>query len=114
MILASILGVSGNTGIYEIPAENDQNEEVVEEGQNQDDFEWEVVNEEAEIQGESGSAAKFYDAKDEIQGAADVAEEVLEVPTQVSAQQKETTAAGVDPSIPTGSIPRFYFHVIAS
>ncbi|GAB2290171.1 hypothetical protein Dimus_024453 [Dionaea muscipula] len=76
----------------EIPAENDQNEE-------------EVVNEEAEIQGESGSAEKSIDAKDEVQGDADVVEEVPNVPAQVSAQQKETTAAGVDPSVPVNSIP---------
>ncbi|GAB2265964.1 hypothetical protein Dimus_000996 [Dionaea muscipula] len=60
---------------------------------------------ETEISGESGSVEKFYDAEDEVQGAADVVEEVPEVPTQVSAQQKETTAAGVDLSVPVGSIP---------
>ncbi|GAB2288347.1 hypothetical protein Dimus_022679 [Dionaea muscipula] len=93
----------------EIPVENDQNEEAVEEGQNQEDFEWEAVNEEAEIQGESGSAEKFYVAEDEVQGAANVVEEVPEVPAQVLTQQKETTPAGVDPSGPVGSIPDSVF-----
>ncbi|GAB2273126.1 hypothetical protein Dimus_007931 [Dionaea muscipula] len=53
------------------------NEEVNEEEEVQHDFDWEAmidevelqeenVNEEAEIQGESGSAEKFYDAEDEV------------------------------------------------
>ncbi|GAB2268494.1 hypothetical protein Dimus_003451 [Dionaea muscipula] len=68
-------------------------------------FEWEAVNEEAEIQGESGSAKKFYDAEDEVQGSANVSNEVREVSAPVSDQQKEKAAAGVDPSVPTGSTP---------
>ncbi|GAB2290174.1 hypothetical protein Dimus_024456, partial [Dionaea muscipula] len=64
----------------EIPAENDQNEEVANEGHNQEDFEWEAVNEEAEIQGESGSAKKFFDTEDDVQGDVDVVEEVPDVP----------------------------------
>ncbi|GAB2278631.1 hypothetical protein Dimus_013308 [Dionaea muscipula] len=72
----------------EIPTENVKNEEAANEGEevHQDDFEWEVVNEEDEIQGESGSAEKFYDAEDEVQGSADVIKEVPEVPAPVSAQ----------------------------
>ncbi|GAB2290140.1 hypothetical protein Dimus_024423 [Dionaea muscipula] len=71
----------------EVPAENEQNKEVEKEAQNdEDDFEWEAVNEEAEIQGESGSAEKFYDAENEAQGSADVIEEVPEVPAPVSDQ----------------------------
>ncbi|GAB2293228.1 hypothetical protein Dimus_027436 [Dionaea muscipula] len=45
------------------------------------EIEGEDVNEEAEIQGESGSTEKFYDAEDEVQGSADVIEEVPTVPT---------------------------------
>ncbi|GAB2297814.1 hypothetical protein Dimus_031901 [Dionaea muscipula] len=41
----------------------------------QNDIDWEAVHEEAEIQGESGSAEKFYDAEDEVQGSEDVIEE---------------------------------------
>ncbi|GAB2296450.1 hypothetical protein Dimus_030567 [Dionaea muscipula] len=82
----------------EIPVENNQNEEVVEEGQNQEDFEWEAVNEEAEIQGKSGSPEKFYDAEDEVQGSYDEVDKVSEVPAPVLEQQKETTTSGVDPS----------------
>ncbi|GAB2302407.1 hypothetical protein Dimus_036418 [Dionaea muscipula] len=65
---------------------------------------WEEVRDEAEIQGESGLIEKFYDAEDEVQGSADVVDKVPEVPAQVREQQKETTTAGVDPSIPIGSI----------
>ncbi|GAB2295932.1 hypothetical protein Dimus_030080 [Dionaea muscipula] len=62
-----------------------------------------------EFKVKSGSAEKFYDAKDEVQGSADVIEEVLEVPALISAQQKETATSGVDPLAPTGSIPDSVF-----
>ncbi|GAB2269111.1 hypothetical protein Dimus_004040 [Dionaea muscipula] len=94
----------------EVPAENVENEDVANEGEEvQQDFNWEAVNEEAEVQGESGSAEKFYDVEDEVQGSTDVIEEVPEVSTSVSAQQKETTTAGVDPSGPVDSIPDSIF-----
>ncbi|GAB2290061.1 hypothetical protein Dimus_024352 [Dionaea muscipula] len=103
MILAGILGIPENNGICEYIKEN---EEVADEGQdNQEDFDWEAVNEEAEIQGDSGSAEKFYDAENEVQGSADVSNEVPEVSAPVSDQQKEKVAAGVDLSVPIGSIP---------
>ncbi|GAB2265996.1 hypothetical protein Dimus_001026 [Dionaea muscipula] len=76
MKLASILDVPGHTGISEYIKE-----------------------------GESGSGKKFYDAEDEIQEPAAVIEEVPVVAAQASAQQKETEAAGVDPSGPSGHIP---------
>ncbi|GAB2283583.1 hypothetical protein Dimus_018090 [Dionaea muscipula] len=85
------------------------NEEVNEEEEAQHDFDWEAVHEEAEIQGGSGLAKKCYDAEDEVQGSEDVIEEVPDVPAQASAQQKETTTAGVDPSAPTDSIPDSVF-----
>ncbi|GAB2278425.1 hypothetical protein Dimus_013109, partial [Dionaea muscipula] len=86
------------------PAEN---EEVnVEEGVQQVS-DWEAVIDEAALQGESGLGEKFYDAEDEIQESAAVVEEVPEVAAQASAEQKEIEAAGVDPSIPSGSIPHF-------
>ncbi|GAB2266716.1 hypothetical protein Dimus_001709 [Dionaea muscipula] len=78
----------------EAPAENMENEEVNEEEDDQHDFDWEAVNEEAEIQGESGLAERFYEAQDEVQESAYVIEE-----------QRDTTAAEVDPSVPVGSIP---------
>ncbi|GAB2283875.1 hypothetical protein Dimus_018360 [Dionaea muscipula] len=46
------------------PAEEEVNEE--EEEQNQPDFDWEAVVDEAADQGESGSREKFYDAEDKI------------------------------------------------
>ncbi|GAB2297801.1 hypothetical protein Dimus_031889 [Dionaea muscipula] len=39
------------------------------------------------------------------EGSADVSNEVLEVSAPVSDQQKEKASIGVDPSVPTGSIP---------
>ncbi|GAB2278419.1 hypothetical protein Dimus_013103 [Dionaea muscipula] len=67
------------------------------------EIEGEEVHDEDEIQGESGSAEKFYDAEDEVQGSADVVDDVPEVPASVSEKQKETTTAGVNPSILVGS-----------
>ncbi|GAB2285889.1 hypothetical protein Dimus_020324, partial [Dionaea muscipula] len=79
------------------------NEEVNQEEQNHEhDFEWEAVVDEVELQeeevhdapetqGESKSAEKLYDVGDEVQ------------------EPKETTPAGVDPSIPIGSIPDSVF-----
>ncbi|GAB2285930.1 hypothetical protein Dimus_020361 [Dionaea muscipula] len=64
----------------EAPAENIEHEEVNEEEEVQNDFDWEAVHKEAEIQRESGSAEKFYDAEDEVQGSEDVIEEVPDVP----------------------------------
>ncbi|GAB2302946.1 hypothetical protein Dimus_036943 [Dionaea muscipula] len=51
-------------------------EEVKEEVETQNDFDWEVVIDEAADQGESGSGEKFYDTEDEIQEPAAVVEEV--------------------------------------
>ncbi|GAB2273490.1 hypothetical protein Dimus_008282 [Dionaea muscipula] len=80
-------------------------EEVHEEEEAQNDFDWEAVIDEAADQGESGSGEKFYDAENEIQEPAAVEEEVPAVAAQASAEQKETEAAGVDPSGPSGHIP---------
>ncbi|GAB2278691.1 hypothetical protein Dimus_013365 [Dionaea muscipula] len=101
MILAGILGVPGNNGICEnrrrddedeAPAENVQNEEVANEGQNnQEDFDWEAaideveiqreeMEKEAEIQGESGSDDKFYDAEVEVEEPTDVIVEAQAMP----------------------------------
>ncbi|GAB2267849.1 hypothetical protein Dimus_002825 [Dionaea muscipula] len=77
--------------------------EEEEEAHNQD-FDWEAVVDKAADQGESGSGEKFYDAEDEIQESAAVVEEVSVVAAQASAQQKETEAAGVDPSGSSGHI----------
>ncbi|GAB2269968.1 hypothetical protein Dimus_004884 [Dionaea muscipula] len=95
--LASILGVPRNNGIFE-----DVHEEEVED---QNDFDWEAVIDEATVQGESGSGEKFYDAEDEIQKPAIVVEEVPAVVAQASVQQKETAPSGVDTSGPSGHLP---------
>ncbi|GAB2273651.1 hypothetical protein Dimus_008433 [Dionaea muscipula] len=80
-------------------------EEAEEEEERNGDFDWEAVIDEATVEGESGSGEKFYDAKDENQGSPEVQEEIPATAPQSSAQQKEQTASGVDPSCPTGRIP---------
>ncbi|GAB2292298.1 hypothetical protein Dimus_026546, partial [Dionaea muscipula] len=81
-------------------------EEAEEEDEgNKDDFDWEVVIDKATVEGESGSGEKFYDAEDKDQGSPEVQEEIPAAAPQSSAQQKEQTASGVDPSCPTGRIP---------
>ncbi|GAB2283609.1 hypothetical protein Dimus_018115, partial [Dionaea muscipula] len=98
----------------EAPTENVGNVEVNEGEEVQQDFDWEQVEEEAEIHEESGSDHKFYDAEVEVEESTDMdvqvpdvaasAHRVLETPAPSSVQQKEKTAAGVDPSSPTGNI----------
>ncbi|GAB2287826.1 hypothetical protein Dimus_022183 [Dionaea muscipula] len=126
--LATILGIPGNNGICEYvkdvweeskyikPLEitkrrrdDDvyaQEVEAEEEDEgNKDDFDREAVIDEATVEGESGSGEKFYDAEDENQGSPEVQEEIPAAAPQSSAQQKEQTTSGVDPSCPTGRIP---------
>ncbi|GAB2268372.1 hypothetical protein Dimus_003335 [Dionaea muscipula] len=76
-----------------------------EEGRHQGDFDWEAVEEDAAVEGESGSGEKFYDAEDKDQGSPEVHEEIPAAAPQSSAQQKEQGTTGVDPSCPTGRIP---------
>ncbi|GAB2297658.1 hypothetical protein Dimus_031747, partial [Dionaea muscipula] len=83
------------------PAEDVHDEEV----EDQNDFDWEAIIDEAAVPEESGSGEKFYDAKDEIQEPATVVEEVPVVVAQASVQQKETAPSGVDPSGPSGHLP---------
>ncbi|GAB2266076.1 hypothetical protein Dimus_001104 [Dionaea muscipula] len=76
------------------------------------DDEAEEVNNKAPAaneEGESGFAEKFHDAEDEVQGSADVIEEVPTVPTPGLVQQKDKAPAGVNPSIPPCSIPDSVF-----
>ncbi|GAB2302796.1 hypothetical protein Dimus_036790 [Dionaea muscipula] len=72
---------------------------------NKDDFDWEAVIDEATVEGESGSGERFYDAEDETQGSPEVQEENPAAAPQSSAQQKDQTTSGVDPSHPTSGIP---------
>ncbi|GAB2281023.1 hypothetical protein Dimus_015635 [Dionaea muscipula] len=83
-------------------------EEVHEEEEVQNDFDWEAVVDEATVQGESGSDDQFFDAQ------VDVEEPITEVsvspafpasPGDSTNQQKEQTPVGVDPSGPFGHIP---------
>ncbi|GAB2283481.1 hypothetical protein Dimus_017993 [Dionaea muscipula] len=84
--LASILGIPGNNGICEYVKD-------------------EAVEEDAAVEGESGSGEKFYDAEDKDQGSPEVQKEIPTAVLQSSAQQKEQGTSGVDPSCPTGQIP---------
>ncbi|GAB2299637.1 hypothetical protein Dimus_033698 [Dionaea muscipula] len=81
-------------------------EEAEEEDEgNKDDFDWEAVIDEATVEEESGSGERFYDAEDEAQGSPDMHDQIPAADTHGSAQQKEQTTSGVDPSGPTGRIP---------
>ncbi|GAB2267812.1 hypothetical protein Dimus_002788, partial [Dionaea muscipula] len=93
--LASILGVPGNNGISE-----EVNEE--EEEQNQLDFDWEAVNDEATLQGESGSDDQFFDAQ--VEDEAPTIPAFPASPGNSTNVQKEPVIAGVDPSGPSGHI----------
>ncbi|GAB2284099.1 hypothetical protein Dimus_018572 [Dionaea muscipula] len=84
-------------------------EEEEEDEGNKDDFDWEAVIDEATVEGESGSGERFYDAEDETQGSPEVQEEIPAAAPQSSAQQKDQTTSGVDPSRPTGRIPEAEF-----
>ncbi|GAB2268006.1 hypothetical protein Dimus_002983, partial [Dionaea muscipula] len=84
----------------------DAPEEDAEEEENQTEFDWEAVINEAAKLGESRSDDQFYDAQ------VDVEEPVTETPDapaipaspeQILVQQKETI--GVNPSCPSGRIP---------
>ncbi|GAB2290069.1 hypothetical protein Dimus_024360 [Dionaea muscipula] len=128
--LASILGIPGNNEIceyikdvweeskYTKPLEitrrrrDDEidapEEEAEEEVEDQTEFDWEAVIDEAAVQEESGSDDQFFYAQ------VDVEEPVTETPVapafpaspgDPSTQQKEQTPAGVDPSGPSGHIP---------
>ncbi|GAB2278952.1 hypothetical protein Dimus_013622, partial [Dionaea muscipula] len=92
------------------PAENEEvNEEAAED---QPDFEWEAVVDEAALQGESRSDDQFYDAQVEVEEpmAEAIAVPVFPAsPGDSSNQQKEKEAAGVDPSGLTRSIPDSVF-----
>ncbi|GAB2285721.1 hypothetical protein Dimus_020159 [Dionaea muscipula] len=83
-------------------------EQAVNEEEQNPDFEWEAVVDEAAFQGESGSDDQFYDAQVEVK------EPVAEAPTvpvfpaspgDSTNQQKDAEAAEVNPSGPTGHIP---------
>ncbi|GAB2289988.1 hypothetical protein Dimus_024285 [Dionaea muscipula] len=76
---------------------------------NKDDFDWEAVIDEAIVEGESGSGEKFYDAEDEAQGSPDMHDEIPAAETHGSAQQKEQTTSGVDPSRPMRRIRKAEF-----
>ncbi|GAB2295127.1 hypothetical protein Dimus_029301 [Dionaea muscipula] len=126
--LASILGIPGNNGICEYvkdvweeskyikPLEitrrrrdddmdNPEEEAEKEDEGNKDGFDWEAVIDEADVEGESGSGEKFYDAEDKDQGSPEVQEETPVTAHKVRLEQKEQGTSGVDPSSPPSRIP---------
>ncbi|GAB2288245.1 hypothetical protein Dimus_022586 [Dionaea muscipula] len=89
-----------------------ENEEVNEEAEAQQDFNWEAMIDEAALQGESGSNDKFYDAEVEVEEPPAEAPTVPVFPASLGDStnvQKEPAIEGVDPSAPTGSIPDSIF-----
>ncbi|GAB2269031.1 hypothetical protein Dimus_003960 [Dionaea muscipula] len=85
---------------------DDPEEEAEEEDEgNQDEFDWEIVIDEATVEGESSSGEKFYDAEDKDQSSPEVNEEISAAVPRSSTRQKEQETSGVDPSCPTGRIP---------
>ncbi|GAB2288571.1 hypothetical protein Dimus_022899, partial [Dionaea muscipula] len=88
------------------PAENEEMNE--EEAEDQPDFNWEAMVDEATLQGESGSDDQFFDAQVEVEepvAEALAAPVFLDSPGDSINVQKESATTVVDPSIPTGSIP---------
>ncbi|GAB2270764.1 hypothetical protein Dimus_005633 [Dionaea muscipula] len=84
-----------------------QSEEVHEEEQNPD-FDWEVVVDEAALRGESGSDDQFFDAQVGVEELVAKAPDVpvfLASPGDLTNVQEEPATAGVDPLIPSDSIP---------
>ncbi|GAB2272722.1 hypothetical protein Dimus_007542 [Dionaea muscipula] len=110
MRLASILGSGEHRRRDDEIDAPTANEEVNEEEQNPE-FDWEVVVNEAVLQGESGSDDQFYDAQVEVEKPAVEAPAIAVVPASpgdLTNVQKAPATAGVDPSIPTGSIPLWF------
>ncbi|GAB2283591.1 hypothetical protein Dimus_018098 [Dionaea muscipula] len=111
MKLASILGIPSNNGICEYIKEKKieaPTEEVHEEEEVQNDFDWEAVVDEVAVQGESGSDDQFFDAQVDVEEPVTEASTALAFPASPgdsTNQQKEQTPAGVDPSGPSGHIP---------
>ncbi|GAB2286107.1 hypothetical protein Dimus_020531 [Dionaea muscipula] len=99
--LATILG-SGENRRRDDDVDAPEEEAEEEDEGNKDDFDWEAVIDEATVEGESGSGERFYDAEDKDQGSPEVQEEIPKTSPKSSAQQKEQTTSGVDPSCPIG------------
>ncbi|GAB2288503.1 hypothetical protein Dimus_022832 [Dionaea muscipula] len=105
------------------PAKNIRNEEVKQKNNPEENFEWEVVHEEVELQekevafGESRSGEKFYDALDEERPAhMDITAPAAPVfpdpvtPAQACVQPEgKTNASGVNPSGSSGHLSDFDF-----
>ncbi|GAB2283964.1 hypothetical protein Dimus_018445 [Dionaea muscipula] len=69
---------------------------------------YEVVIDEAAVQGESGSDDQFFDAQVDVEEPVTEAPAAPAFPTSPgdsTTQQKEPEVAGVDPSGPSGHIP---------
>ncbi|GAB2283138.1 hypothetical protein Dimus_017668 [Dionaea muscipula] len=110
--LASILGIPRKNGIYEYIKDvrrDDEDVALVEEvneekeEQNQPDFDWEAMNDEVTLQGESGLDDQFFDAQVEVEEPTIEAPVVPVFPTSPGDStnvHKEPPIAGFDPSAP--------------
>ncbi|GAB2294386.1 hypothetical protein Dimus_028593 [Dionaea muscipula] len=86
---------------------NNDDQAVNEEEQNPE-FDWEAVVDEAALQGESGSDDQLYDAQVEVEEPVAEAPAVPVFPASPGDStnvQKEPATTGVDPSIPSATIP---------
>ncbi|GAB2270467.1 hypothetical protein Dimus_005363 [Dionaea muscipula] len=99
------LGTGDHRRRYDDVEEVNNDDQAVNEEEQNPDFDWEAVDDEAALQGESGSGEKFFDAEDEVQGSEEVSEDVPDMTAPTPVQQKEKAPAGVDPLALTGSIP---------
>ncbi|GAB2281297.1 hypothetical protein Dimus_015898 [Dionaea muscipula] len=80
-------------------------EKAEEEVDAQQDFDWEVVIDEAAVQGESGSDDQFFYAQVDFEEPMTETPAAPTSPGDLLTQQKEQTPSGVDPSGPSGHIP---------
>ncbi|GAB2298148.1 hypothetical protein Dimus_032219 [Dionaea muscipula] len=83
-------------------------DQAVNEEEQNPEFDWEAMVDEATLQGESGSDDQFYDAQVEVEELVAEAPAILVFPASPGDStnvHKEPATTGVDPSIPTGSIP---------
>ncbi|GAB2292272.1 hypothetical protein Dimus_026521 [Dionaea muscipula] len=102
------LGTGGHRRRDDDVEEVNNDDQVVNEEEQNPEFNWEVVVDEAALQGESGSDDQFYDAQVEVEEPVAEAPAVPVFPASPgdsTNMQKEPATEGVDPSIPSGSIP---------
>ncbi|GAB2297762.1 hypothetical protein Dimus_031848, partial [Dionaea muscipula] len=89
---------SGDNRRRDEEVEAPEEDTIEEEERNKDDFDREVVIDEATVEGESGSDDQFYDAQVGEEEPVTETPTAPAVPASSSAQQKDQEPTGVDPS----------------